>query len=471
MPERIDCDVCVVGAGPAGLAVAAAAATSGLSVVLVDKEATGEDRLNGGCVSSKAFLAAARRVHDVRNAGRFGVEAQGVSVDFARVREHVEGVVRHVGPFGSLERFAGLGVRIIREDARFKDRKTLLAGETELRARRFVIATGSRPAIPEIDGLGSVPFLTEETIFDFAETPRHLAVLGGGPFGIEMAQAFRRLGSEVTVLGADRALKDDDPELAAIVLRELRREGVTVREQVEVTAICQSDGGLEIALSGGEPVSCSHLLVAMGRRANIADLGLDAARISFGDDGIKVDRRLRTTNGAVYAVGSAAEGPDFPHWGAYQAEQVVRSILSRAGARVDPSLLVSSLHTDPELAWVGLGEEQARQRYGRINILRWPFAENDRAQAEGTTIGQVKVVTSTKGRILGAGIVGRGAGDLIAPWALAVTRRMSVRDMMMPVLPYPTMSEAGKRAATSFYTPRVQNPAMRVFVRLMAALG
>ena len=474
MAEILTPDICVIGAGSAGLTLAAAAAAFGVSVVLVEKGRMGGDCLNTGCVPSKALLAAARHVQTVREAARFGVKAAEPEADFAAVQAHVREVIAAIAPNDSEERFTGLGITVIRAPARFKDKRVLLAGGTEIRARRFVLATGSRPLVPLIPGIETVPYLTNETIFDIPKRPAHLVIIGGGPIGLEMAQAFRRLGSEVTVLDAGRALSRDDPELAALLLEDLRREGIVIREGVEVARVARRGrAGIRVVLQEGERGSHAdgtHLLVATGRQPDLAELGLEAAGVAFDKNGVTVNSRLRTRNRRIYAIGDVAGGPQFTHWAGYQAGLALRSILFRFGGKLRPEILPWVTFTDPELAHVGLTEAEARKRRRHVEVLRWPFAENDRAQAERSTRGHIKVL-ATKGRIVGVDILGRHAGELIAPWALAISEGLSVKSMASAVLPYPTLSEAGRRAAIAFYTPKLRSPWLKRLIAFLRRLG
>jgi len=473
--ERLTPDICVIGAGSAGLTIAAAAAAFGVSVVLIEKNRMGGECLNTGCVPSKALIAAASRAEAVRQAGRFGIVVDEPQTDFAAVMAHVNDVIAAIAPNDSEDRFTGLGVTVIRGHARFKDRQTVSVADVEIRARRFVVATGSRPAVPPIPNIETVPHLTNETIFGLQRRPNHLIVIGGGPVGLELAQAFRRLGSEVTVLEAARPLARDDPELSALLVESLRREGVDIREGANVVRVARRGrSGVRLTLEhGGEEthVDGTHLLVAAGRRADLDELGLEQAGIEFDPDGIKVNDRLRTRNRRVYAIGDAAGGPRLTHWASYQAGLVVRSILFRFGGRLRPEILPWATFTDPELAHVGLSEEEARRRHGAITILRWPFSENDRAQTERSTRGFVKVIATRRGRIVGADILGRDAGELIAPYVLAVSGGMSVKRFVDGVFPYPTRSEAARRAAIGFYTPKLGSPWVNRLIRLMRKLG
>lgn len=475
MAERLNPDLCVIGAGSGGLSVAAAAAQLGVEVVLIEKGKMGGDCLNYGCVPSKALLAAAKRAHIVRTSRPFGISAANAAIDFRRVHDHVHGVIAAIAPNDSEARFTGLGVRVIRAPARFKDTRTVEAGEYEIAARRFVIATGSSPLVPVIPGLDKVPWFTNETIFDNSQKIRHLCVIGGGPIGLEIAQAYRRLGAEVTVIEAKRALGRDDPEVAAVVLRRLREEGVRVIEGAHVEHIDAAratlriymtiDGALQ-ATGGG-----THVLVATGRKPNVEGLNLEAARIAYDRGGIKVNARLKTSNRRVYAIGDVVGGAQFTHLSNYHAGLVIRNALFRLPVRASAAPIPWVTYTDPELAHVGLTEDEARKTHRGVRVLRWPFAENDRAQTERATDGFIKVVTGRRGRILGASIVGEHAGELIHVWALAMSKNMRIGELTDVVLPYPTLGEISKRVAYSYYLDRLTNPVLRAIIAVARRFG
>ena len=475
MAELIRPDICVIGAGAGGLSVAAGAAAFGVPVVLVEKGRMGGECLNTGCVPSKALIAAARRARMVAGAGVFGIRASEPQVDFGAVHDHVHGVIAAIAPNDSKERFTGLGVRVIEGVARFKDRDTVTVGDgIAIKARRFVIATGSSPAQPPIPGLEATPSLTNETIFDLAVCPQHLIVIGAGPIGLELAQAFRRLGASVTVLESAQPLAREDPECARIVLDQLAREGVVLRTGVTIGRIEPEGSGVAAVLaaaSGHERISGSHLLIATGRRPNVDDLGLDAAGIAHAPAGIVVDRGLRTSNCRVYAIGDVAGGPQFTHSANYHAGLVIRNALFRLPVKADDSLIPRVTFTDPELAHVGLTEDEARRTCWAVRIQRWPLSENDRAQAEREIRGHIKVITDKRGRIRGATIVGAGAGELIATWALALSQRLNIRAIAGTVVPYPTLAEIGKRAAITYFLPGLTNALVRRIIGLLRRFG
>ena len=470
-PQPLSPDICVIGAGSGGLSVAAAAAAFGVPVVLIEKGKMGGDCLNYGCVPSKALLAAAKRAQAMRAGAAFGVASQRPAVDFVKVHGHVHGVIAAIAPNDSKERFAGLGVRVIEGEARFKDKQTVAVGDLEVKARRFVVATGAAPAAPPIPGLDQVAYLTNETVFDLTVCPEHLLIIGAGPVGLEMAQAFRRLGATVTVIEAATPLANDDPECATVVLDQLAREGIAIRAGTNVLRVEPgAKPRVVVANAGGEEtIEASHLLVATGRRPNLDGLDLAAAGIKTGPRGILVNKRLRTSNRRVYAVGDVAGGPQFTHVANYHAGLVIRNVLFRLRARVDANVVPRVTYTDPELAHVGISEAQAGKR--RIRVLRWPYHENDRAQAERETRGHIKVVTSERGQVLGATIVGAHAGELIVPWTLAVTQGLNIRAFAEVVMPYPTLAEIGKRAAVTYFAGSLTKPFVQRIIGALRRFG
>jgi pyruvate/2-oxoglutarate dehydrogenase complex dihydrolipoamide dehydrogenase (E3) component len=470
MGETVRTDLCVIGAGSGGLAVAAGAVQMGAAVVLIEQGKMGGDCLNYGCVPSKSLIAAARAAHVIRTAGRFGVNGHEPEIDFLRVHDHVKGVIAAIAPHDSKERFEGLGVEVIRAHARFVGPQEVEANGRRIQARRVVVATGSSPAVPPISGLSEVPHLTNETVFDLTERPEHLLVIGGGPIGCELGQAYRRLGARVTVLELFSILPKDDPDAVGVVRDQLRADGVDLREQVEVRSVAREGNGVVISIQGAgveQRVTGSHVLVAAGRRANVDGLDLDAAGIAYSPKGIEVDARLRTSNKRVYAIGDVAGGPQFTHMAAHHASVVIKNALFKLPAKVDERAVPWVTYTEPELAHVGLTEAMARERGVALDALRWAFRDNDRAQTERETAGFAKALVDRRGRIHGATIVGERAGELIHPWVLAVANRLKVGALAQFIAPYPTLGEASKRAAGSYYTPKLFSARTKSLVRLL----
>lgn len=465
-------DICVIGGGSGGLSVAAGAVQMGASVVLIEGHKMGGDCLNYGCVPSKALLAAGKAAHAMTAGEAFGIKSVKPEIDFAAAKDHVQKVIATIEPHDSVERFEGLGCTVIQAMATFVDGKTVEAGEQIIKARRFVIATGSSPWTPPIPGLDEVGFHTNETIFEVRERPERLLIIGGGPIGMEMAQAHQRLGCKVTVLEAFKALGNDDPELSAVVLDKLRAEGVDIREGAEVASAAKTADGIALTLKSGDVVEGDLILAAVGRRANLDRLNLKAAGVETTNKGVKVDKSLRTTNRRIYAIGDAAGGLQFTHVAGMQAGLVIRSALFRLPVTYSDKAIPWATYTDPELAHVGLTEAQARESHGDgVEVLRFEFSGNDRAIAEGKTTGLIKV-SVVKGKPVGASIVGPGAGEQISLWALALSKGLKVSDMAGFVAPYPTLHEVSKRAAGSYYTPRLfESDRVKTIVRWLAKLG
>ena len=403
------------------------------------------------------------------------MSAPRAEVAYGDVHRHVHEVIAAIAPKDSKERFTGLGVRVIEGTARFKDKRTVVVGdEVEIRARRFVMATGSSPAVPPIPGLADTPHLTNETVFDLTIRPEHLLVIGAGPIGLELAQAFRRLGAKVTVVEAAQPLAREDPECAAIVLDALAREGIDIRAGAEVVRVEAAAAGVKLVVrtgDGEQAIEGSHLLVAIGRRANAAGLDLENAAIRYDGGGIKVDKGLKTTNKRVYAIGDVAGGAQFTHAANYHAGLVIRNALFRLRVESDDGMIPRVTFTDPELAQIGLSEAEVRRRRLGFHVLRWPYHENDRAQAERETLGHIKVLTDRKGRILGATIVGAAAGELITTWTLAISQGLNIRALTGIVVPYPTLAEVGKRAAITYFTPGLTSPWVRRIIALLRRFG
>jgi pyruvate/2-oxoglutarate dehydrogenase complex dihydrolipoamide dehydrogenase (E3) component len=471
-------DLCVIGGGAGGLAVAAAAAAMGVPVALVERGRTGGQCLNGS-VPLKALLAAAERANAVRSGARFGVKTVRSGIDFTGVMAHVRQAVDAMAPQLASERFVGLGVRVIAGVARFTDANTVEAGGATIKARRFVIATGSLPIVPAIPGLAEAPYLLPQTVFDLADCPRRLIIIGAGGIGLEIAQAFRRLGSEVTVLEAATPLKGEDRECAAVVLDALGREGIRLLSGIRIAQVRRSLARIQVVIAkaegsgsgGDETIEGTHLLVAAGRRPNIEELNLDAAGLRHQPHGIVVDKYLRTSNKKVYAIGDVVGGSKYAHVACHHARLVVRNALFRHKVAVDRRAIPSVIYTDPELAQIGFLEDEARKFAGAIRILRWPYMENDRAVAAGATDGHIKVITDRRGDILGVTIVGAAASENIAIWSLAVGQKLKIGALAGLIAPLPTFAEVGKRAAITYFMQGLTSSRLRRIIGWLRRFG
>lgn len=466
--QRISTDICIIGAGSGGLSVAAGAAQMGASVVLIEAAAMGGDCLNYGCVPSKALLAAGRAAQVIRM-GAPGVRGAAPQIDFAAVKAQVAAVIAQIAPVDSQERFEGFGVQVIRAYARFTSPREVEAGGKIIRARRFVIATGSHPTIPELPGLEAIPYLTNETIFAQTERPDHLLILGGGPIAVEMAQAHRRLGCAVTVIARSRVLSRADPEAAAVVLATLRAEGVEVLEGRDIARLLPTPKGLEAVLNDGTTLTGSHLLIATGRTPAIAQLDLPAAGVAYSDKGVTVGANLRSSNRRIYAVGDVAGGLQFTHVAGAHAGVVIKQMLFSLPAK-QASVVPMVTYTDPELAQIGLTETEARVKYPDVQVIRQEFLHNDRAVTDGKTVGFLKLML-LKGRPVGVTLVGIGAGELIGLWALAMTSGLKVGALAGMIAPYPTRGEISKRAAGAYFSPKLfDSMVVKRVVRLVQRL-
>ena len=409
MAERIKVDVCVIGGGSGGLSVASGAVQMGASVVLLEGHKMGGDCLNYGCVPSKALLHAAK-----------------VGMGWDDAHGHVKQTIATIEPHDSVERFERLGVRVIQEYGRFTSPTEVEVGNRIIEARRFVIATGSSPLVPPIPGLDKVPYLTNETLFDLKEQPKHLLIIGGGPIGLEMAQAHRSFGCDVTVIEGAKALSKDDPELAAQVLDTLRNDGIAIEEEALAAEVRGKSGAIEVEVKDGRVYKGTHLLVAVGRKANTDKLNLKAAGVEPTHAGIKVDAGLRTTNRKIYAIGDVAGGLQFTHVAGYHAGVIIRSMLFGLPSSERTNHIPWATYTSPELAQIGLTEAEAHEKHGdKLELARFDFSGNDRAIATQQTNGLIKVMI-VKGRPVGASIVGPGAGEMINLWALALANNLKM---------------------------------------------
>jgi len=474
-----DFDLVVIGGGSGGLVVAAGGAQLGARVALVERDRLGGDCLWHGCVPSKALVAAARVAHDMRHAARFGLVAADPAPDIARVMAHVRGVIAGIAPHDSPERFRGLGVDVIFGRGRFVSPHAFAVDGRTLTARAFVIATGSRPAVPPIPGLPDVRYLTNESVFSLAEPVPSLVVVGAGPVGCELAQAFARLGSRVTLVdGAERVLPREDADLADVVQRSLAADGVTLHLRTNMEAVAASADGIDATLRapGSTPlhVHATHLLLAAGRKLNTDGLGLEAAGVAMQADRIVLDAHLRTSMRHIYAIGDAAGGAQFTHVAEHHAGVVLRQALFRMFWSRPAAVIPWCTFTAPELARVGVSEAEAQRQGLDHRVWRFSFADVDRARTDVETAGFAKLITAADGTILGAGIVGAHAGELIAELTLAMAKGLRAKDLSGVIHTYPTLASIARRVADermkASLTPTARRWLRRIF-RLRGAPG
>jgi pyruvate/2-oxoglutarate dehydrogenase complex dihydrolipoamide dehydrogenase (E3) component len=462
-----DVDICIIGAGSAGLSVASGAAQLGRSVVLFEANEMGGDCLNSGCVPSKSLIAAGKAAHAQTSGEKYGIKPVTPKIDFEAVKAHVKGVIEQIAPVDSQERFEGLGCIVIREYAHFTNEKTVESDSTRVKAKRFVIATGSRASAPPIPGLEDTPYLTNETIFDVDRLPEHLVIIGAGPIGFELGQTFRRLGSEVTIIDVAAPLGRNEPEHAKILIEALESEGVKFLTPAKTKQIkskkYKTKSGVSVELEDGTKIDGSHLLVAAGRTPALERLTLEKANVKYDKKGIETDEALRTSNSRVYAAGDVVKGMGgLTHAAGFHAGQLIKNfyfmppLLGRFFAKAAIERMPAAIYSEPELANIGLSEKEAREQHGDdIKTVSWEFEENDRAMAERKTEGGIKIVATRKGKVLGASIVGDGAGEIIQMLSLAMASGVKISGLAQFISPYPTRTEIVKRAAGSWYTDTI----------------
>jgi len=468
--SKLKTDICIIGAGSGGLSLTAGAVQMGARVVLIERSKMGGDCLNYGCVPSKALIAAGDVANIFRNAQPFGITNVKPAITYNKIAEHVKRVIASIAPNDSVERFEKLGVTVIKANAKFKNKNTVIAGNQEIQAKYIIIATGSSPRIPPIPGLNHVNYYTNETIFDLTEQPTRLLVIGGGPIGCELAQAHARLGTPVVLLEGFKILPKDDPDCTAVVKEQLVKDGLDIKEAIKIEKIEKTNSNIILHFEQDgqkQKITGSHLLVSTGRQPNLATLDLEKASVKYSPQGITVDKRLRSTNKSVYAIGDAAGSFQFTHAANYHAGIVIRNILFKLPAKVNYKALPWVTYTDPELSHVGLTEADCQRQNKSYKILNFNFTENDRAQTDYSTEGKVNVLVDKKGYILGATIVGKQAGELILPWVLAINENLKIGALANIIAPYPTRSEISKHVAGSYYTPFIFSNRIKKIVRFL----
>jgi pyruvate/2-oxoglutarate dehydrogenase complex dihydrolipoamide dehydrogenase (E3) component len=464
-------DVVVIGGGPGGLVVASVASQLGLKVTLVEKsERLGGDCLHTGCVPSKTLIRTAQVAHLMRSAGRYGLPGQEPVIDMGAVIDRVQAVIDDIQRHDDPERFRGYGCEVLFGAARFTGPHEIRVGENRVRGRRFVIATGSRPAIPPIPGLEAAGFDTSDSIFRRRERPRRLVVIGGGPIGLELAQAFARLGSEVSLVEqAEQVLPAADADVAQCLAEALAGEGLSLHTGRQVTSARRDGDSRQLLLDDGSTLECDRLLVATGRRPALQGLGLDAAGIEHDRSGIRVDPRLRTSQRHIYAIGDVTGPHPFTHMAEYQAGVVLANLLFRLPRKTDYRVVPVVTYTDPEVAQAGLTEHAANAQNLRCEVTTFPMADIDRAKTDAATAGLLKILTR-RGRICGAALVGAHAGELIHELALAIRLRAKASDITELVHAYPTYAQIHRRTLNARYAKLFYSRRTRLLVRLVNRL-
>lgn len=464
-------DFCVIGAGSGGLSFAAGAVQMGAEVVLLEGKKMGGDCLNYGCVPSKSLISIAKNIHNAKNINNFGYSTDNIGkLDYKKVHKNIHSVIDSIAPHDSIERFTKLGVKVISEEGFFLDSDTVESSSYIIKSKCFIVATGSYPFIPEISGLDSVDYYTNENIFNLKTLPEHLIVIGGGPIGMEMAQSFNRFGSKVTVLESAIALPKDDRDITDILKGIIKKEGVSINEKVKIIDIRNKDKELEINCrvnNRKKTITASHILVATGRRPNIEKLNLDKAKVKFSPRGIEVDAYLRTTNKKIYAIGDCIGGYQFTHVAGYHASLAIKNSIFRLRSKVFVQAIAWVTYTDPELAHVGYLESQLQDKYIKYKAINIDFDQNDRAQTEQKTKGKIKLLVSPRGNILGVTILGNSAGELIYPWVIAIQNKLKISAIANSIAPYPTLNDISKRAASSYYSDKIFSPFMKKIVKFI----
>ena len=467
-----DYDLLIIGGGSAGLTAARFARQLDLSVALVEKDRLGGDCTWSGCVPSKTLLRAAKHTQTIRDAARFGISCSQPVVDFKSVMGRVGSVVQEIFESESPDTLEAEGIDVIQAPAHFIDRQTVTVDGKEISARRFLICTGARPATPPIEGLSDVDFLTYETVWDLEELPPRLAVIGGGPIGCELAQAFCRLGSSVTLVeGAGRIMLQDEPEAANVVAQRLAEDGVDLRIGAAVERVGKSPNGVRLLLGGGSQVETDAVLVAVGRRPQVDGLGLDEAKVAHDRGGIEVNKNLRTSQKNIFAAGDCTGGYQFTHYAGYQGFMAVRNAFLPFNKRSVLERVPWATFTDPEVAHVGLSESQAKERHGgKVRAATWPMDQTDRWLTEGDSPGFLKVVYLANGKLLGVTVVASRAGEMVQEWALALDQGLKLSHMAESIHIYPTYALASQQLASKLRVDQLLSGAMGKFVRKYARM-
>ncbi|MEK6874457.1 MAG: dihydrolipoyl dehydrogenase [Nanoarchaeota archaeon] len=447
-------DIVVIGGGSGGLVAAAGAAKFGAKIALLEKNKLGGECLWTGCIPSKAFIHVAKIAHTVRHASNIGIKPEKISIDFSKIIDYVHNVITKIQPHDSKERFESLGVAVFFGNPRFENKNTINIGNHHIKAKHFIIATGSRPYIPEIPGLHETGFLTNETVFENRKFPQNLLVIGGGAIGSEMAQAFARLGSQVTILEhGDTILSKEDPAVANEIKHIFTQEGITILTNSTIHSISKQGKKKTITYKKEgrlSKVSGDEILLASGRSPNVEGLNLEHIGVVFDKRKIKVNQHLQTTIPTIYAIGDVKGGYQFTHIASYEAGIALANILFKLPIKTDYSIVPWTTFTDPEVAQVGLTEQEARKKHGDLLIFQEPFSEIDRAQTDNNTKGFIRLITTKKGKILGVHIIGPHAGELIAEYTLAMRKKLTIKDIYQTIHVYPTLSGINTRIAGKY---------------------
>ena len=460
-------DLVIIGGGAGGLVVASVAAQLGLDVVLIEKEAQlGGDCLHYGCVPSKALLKAAKVAHTLRKAADYGYQFDVPQTDMTAINASVQKAVSTIQVHDSHQRFESFGCEVLTGKAHFIDSSTVKIGERTISAKHFVIATGSSPWIPDIDGLNTVDYITNEDVFKLDKLPESLVILGGGPVGVEMAQAFARLGSRVTIVEqAARLLPRSDTEVSETIMQVFVDEGIEIVNNKTVVAVESSDHQIKAVMQDGSQVCGDKILVAIGRRPVVDSIGLENAGVEYTKQGITVNTRMRTTNRRIYACGDVTGLMPFTHVAEQQAGVIIANLVFKLPKRMDYRVIPSVVYTEPECAQVGVFPVDVLNDKS-VKVVRFDMTELDRAVAEHATTGFAKLVVKN-GRLIGAHIIGPHAGDVIHELVLAIQHKMKLSKITSLVHAYPSYAQVNRRAASQYFRNKLFSNGTKRFVRLL----
>ena len=470
MPEH-DYDIGVLGGGAAGLTVAAGAAQLGVKVLLVEKEPhLGGDCLHYGCVPSKTLIKTAKVYHLIKNSKRFGLpEAKIGPVDYKDVAKRIQSVIQTIQKHDSVERFCRLGVKVEFGEPLFVDDHSIKLNGKTLSAKKWVIATGSSPSSPPVKGLQDVNYITNKEVFSLEALPSTMVVLGGGPIAIEMAQAFTRLGTDVTVIQrSPKILTKEDPDMADALMSVLETEGVRFFTGTKLIEVSEKGGIKKVVFEHEgrkKSVTSEALLVAMGRKANLEDLGLEEIGVEFSPKGLNLDERLRTSQKHIYGAGDVTGRYQFTHAAGYEGGVVIANAVFHLPRKVNYRFMPRTTYTDPELACIGLTEKDAQKEGIEYTVWKEEFKDNDRALAGGEYAGMIKMIVDKKGTPLGVEILGLHAGELLSEWVSALNGKVKISTIAASVHPYPTLSEINKRVAGSLLSTKLFSDRVRKTLR------
>ena len=466
--KELNADICIIGGGAAGLSMAAGAAQMGAKTVLFEAGKLGGDCLNYGCIPSKTLIANAKTAFQASDSRKQGVlTSKKPDINFEEIKQDISNVINKIAPHDSKERFEALGVSVFEESAWFTGRRQISSDTVKVNFRYAVIATGTRPFIPDIKGISDTPYFTNESIFSLTKLPDHLIILGGGAIGIELAQAFTRLGSKVSIIEENFVLHNQDEEFKASIWHLLKMEGVSIYEQSFPKKIAAIGGRISVH-TNQHVITGTHLLIATGRIPSTTKLKLENAGIATQNGLIKTNQHLRTDNKRIYAIGDVATTKRHTNMASAHASVAIQNILLKVPTKINPYIIPYTIYVEPELSHVGFSKHEAEQKFGKHNIicLSQSFETNNRSATDGSLFGLVQLITKKNGRLIGATIFAPHAGELIQTCTFAITQKLKLSALARLNFPYPSYGEAIKYAAGSFYSKKLFGSKMRWLVNL-----